>query len=762
MRAWEPLLERMAVRRYPQLVAYAMRLTGSRPDAEDLVQEALVTTFSGRARFATEAEAEAYVRRAVASRFIDAGRRRTIERRALERHVGQTPVEHVPPPSVGLAPEVERALALLAPRERACVVLRHMEDLSTRETAQLLRLSEGAVKRYVSDAVAALTEALVAQPAGVGGAAGVAGPDATADIGKAMWGAVDAETKALDGLAPADDDLARLRGRVRRGRTVRHVREVAVALPVVAALVAAGWFGLDRLTGTAPPVTTPEPVEPTPSPTPTPEEDDVVLGAPIDEPDVPTYYAMPDGLLDTVGAGWVLATYAPRVVVDDVSPPSVELVFLVSPEGTRFLVARLDPGVTPDGGSVEWTEHELLSWQAGELVATLREVDHSDGDDWREEPVALQQLDLVTGQISSASGEPDWVDSGLSPDGTMTLTLPEGGDGTVVERVSDGATVAGLPLDSPAGWCEVMTWWTADSLLAACVDENPDTGDHIGPLVPLNPRLVVLPLDDLGSGAGTTLRALAAGDPWPVAWKSTYVSENVVAWEGTELAVDIDLSGSCPTGVYLQSGERIERLPASSDDRVELNLYEPRAVGGQVYVDATGGCSGDMRPNILTRYDVATGTTTELVPPPPRHVARDVVAPGPELVRDRPVALCRHEVRETAERRRPRVRRRARSLLPEGRAFRRARRPSTPPTPAARCSRWRRARTVKGCHRYPATTLHDVAGAVGTMWRGAVRRCSRGRTGAGGRSSLGSRGPARPARPSRTASRRRDASGSAA
>lgn len=165
MSRWEPLLERVVAERYPRLVAYGMLLTASRADAEDLVQDALVATFSGRARFATEAEAEAYVRRAVASRFVDAGRRRSTERKALARQVGFLPPTAVEPPGVGLAPEVEAALALLAPRERACVVLRHMEDLSTRETAHLLHLSEGAVKRYLADGVAALTAALDADVA---------------------------------------------------------------------------------------------------------------------------------------------------------------------------------------------------------------------------------------------------------------------------------------------------------------------------------------------------------------------------------------------------------------------------------------------------------------------------------------------------------------------------------------------------------------------------------------------------------------------
>lgn len=160
MARWEPMLEGVVGERYARLVAYAMVLTGSRPDAEDLVQDALVATFSGRARFATVPEAEAYVRRAVVSRYVDAGRRRTSERRALSRVAGRAVADVAPPSVVGLAPEVEAALGGLSPRERACVVLRHMEDLSVRETAHLLRLSEGAVKRYTSDGARMLAAVL--------------------------------------------------------------------------------------------------------------------------------------------------------------------------------------------------------------------------------------------------------------------------------------------------------------------------------------------------------------------------------------------------------------------------------------------------------------------------------------------------------------------------------------------------------------------------------------------------------------------------
>ena len=57
-RGWEPLLEQVARERYPRLVARAMLLVPSRSDAEDLVQEALVATFTARARFESVGQAD--------------------------------------------------------------------------------------------------------------------------------------------------------------------------------------------------------------------------------------------------------------------------------------------------------------------------------------------------------------------------------------------------------------------------------------------------------------------------------------------------------------------------------------------------------------------------------------------------------------------------------------------------------------------------------------------------------------------------------
>lgn len=161
MAKWEPMLEELVATRHRDLVAYARMLTGDAHQADDLVQDALIETFGGRRRFDHLASAEAYTRRVISSRFIDGTRRRSAERRALGR-VGATEADPAAGPDtvVEHRTDVERALDLLTPRERVCVVLRYLEHLSVAETAARLGLSAGTVKRYVHDGIVKLNAAL--------------------------------------------------------------------------------------------------------------------------------------------------------------------------------------------------------------------------------------------------------------------------------------------------------------------------------------------------------------------------------------------------------------------------------------------------------------------------------------------------------------------------------------------------------------------------------------------------------------------------
>lgn len=54
--------------------------------------------------------------------------------------------------------DLEQALGLLAPRQRAVIVLRYYDDLTEVQTAEALRISVGTVKSQTRDALRRLRE----------------------------------------------------------------------------------------------------------------------------------------------------------------------------------------------------------------------------------------------------------------------------------------------------------------------------------------------------------------------------------------------------------------------------------------------------------------------------------------------------------------------------------------------------------------------------------------------------------------------------
>ncbi len=154
MAGWAEVLEHLVRERRPALVRYAALLTGGDlREADDLVQEALLRTFSRGRPLREVAAAEGYVRQAILRAFVDGYRRRR-HWRTLQHLVAMPDV--APPPAAEDAVDVRRALATLRPRLRACVVLRFYDDLTVAEIGDRLGLAEGTVKRYLSDAVGEL------------------------------------------------------------------------------------------------------------------------------------------------------------------------------------------------------------------------------------------------------------------------------------------------------------------------------------------------------------------------------------------------------------------------------------------------------------------------------------------------------------------------------------------------------------------------------------------------------------------------------
>lgn len=167
--AWREELTALATERGAALVGYAYLLCGDLPRAHDLVQEGLARSWARPGQARGRQAAEAYVRRAVLHAFLDEYRRERVWRG--RRHLAAVP-DVVPDAGRRTDDELEvqQALAVLPPRERACVVLRFYEDLTVPALADRLGISEGAAKRYLSDALGRLEAALgpVAPPAGTG------------------------------------------------------------------------------------------------------------------------------------------------------------------------------------------------------------------------------------------------------------------------------------------------------------------------------------------------------------------------------------------------------------------------------------------------------------------------------------------------------------------------------------------------------------------------------------------------------------------
>lgn len=155
MVSWELVLDELVRQRGPALVRYATLLTGERRAAEDLVQDALVRCFSTLHPLRDAIAAEAYVRRAILSTYLD--RRRRTERWAGVRHLlARDEVAAGPEQGSADRADVHVALATLRPRLRACVVLRYYDDLTVPQIADRLGCADGTVKRYLADALAQL------------------------------------------------------------------------------------------------------------------------------------------------------------------------------------------------------------------------------------------------------------------------------------------------------------------------------------------------------------------------------------------------------------------------------------------------------------------------------------------------------------------------------------------------------------------------------------------------------------------------------
>ena len=164
---WVPPTWEDVVREHsPRVYRLAYRLTGNRPDAEDLTQEVFIRVFRSLSTY-VPGTFEGWLHRITTNLFLDQARRRgRIRMEPLGDAAGALPssaeggspergFEHA-----NLDIDVQAALDALSPGFRAAVVLCDIEGLSYEEIATTLGVSLGTVRSRIHRGRAQLRTAL--------------------------------------------------------------------------------------------------------------------------------------------------------------------------------------------------------------------------------------------------------------------------------------------------------------------------------------------------------------------------------------------------------------------------------------------------------------------------------------------------------------------------------------------------------------------------------------------------------------------------
>ena len=132
---------------YESLCRLAFVMLREAGSAEEIVMDAFVKTFTGWARIGSMDRPDLYLRKAVVNACTSRLRRLSAEARA-NRRLGALPVAALMP----LDTDLWDAVRALPRRQRACVVLRYLEDRSESEVALILDCSTGTVKSQLAKA----------------------------------------------------------------------------------------------------------------------------------------------------------------------------------------------------------------------------------------------------------------------------------------------------------------------------------------------------------------------------------------------------------------------------------------------------------------------------------------------------------------------------------------------------------------------------------------------------------------------------------
>lgn len=149
---------------FPILYRIAYRITLDAEMAEDMTQEAFIRLFKREIAFPNKDEAKYWLVRVVKNLCFNHVKRKGRERRAMER-VGKEPSSGAPTSEDEILKkearsEIQEAVDKLPEKLRAALVLREFGDLSYREIAKILKISESNVKVRIYRARTKLEEIL--------------------------------------------------------------------------------------------------------------------------------------------------------------------------------------------------------------------------------------------------------------------------------------------------------------------------------------------------------------------------------------------------------------------------------------------------------------------------------------------------------------------------------------------------------------------------------------------------------------------------
>jgi len=157
---------RELVRRYERPVfSLIFRMVRDRELAEDLAQDTFIKVLNNIDRYRPEFKLSSWLFKIANNITIDHLRRRQVDTISIEGSPnaitaesaratavtvtsgGESPLEELESRELGA--EIEKAIARLRPEYRACIILRHVEDYSYDEIAEIVKLPLGTVKTYI-------------------------------------------------------------------------------------------------------------------------------------------------------------------------------------------------------------------------------------------------------------------------------------------------------------------------------------------------------------------------------------------------------------------------------------------------------------------------------------------------------------------------------------------------------------------------------------------------------------------------------------